>query len=237
MRLLVIEDEEDLVHALAKGLRKEGYAVDIATDGQEGWSLAQINRYDLVILDLNLPELDGLEILRYLREKSSDVKILILTARTEIDDRVKGLDLGANDYLIKPFHFKELKARIRALLRRKFISQEPVLECGPLKIDTVKHEAWCNGSLLKLTRKEFAMLKYLTFHAGNVVSQEELLEHIWDEAVNPFTNVVRVHINSLRRKLDECMPNSNFLIETIPGVGYRINTELNDRHSLKNVEE
>ncbi len=223
MRLLVIEDEEDLVYALAKGLRKEGYAVDTATDGQEGWSLAQINSYDLVILDLNLPELDGLQILRYLRQKSSDVKVLILTARTEIDDRVKGLDLGADDYLIKPFHFKELKARIRALLRRKFISQESVLYCGPLKIDTVKHEVWCNDTLLKLTRKEFAILKYLVFHAGNVVSQEELVEHIWDETVNPFTNVVRVHINSLRRKLKESVHNSDFFIETISGVGYRIN--------------
>ncbi|SFR18219.1 response regulator transcription factor [Desulfoscipio geothermicus] len=221
MRLLVVEDEKDLATTLAKELKREGYAVDLAMDGKEALSLAVINDYDLVVLDLNLPEIDGLDVLSRLRANHPLAKILILTARIEVEDRVQGLDMGAHDYLTKPFYLKELKARVRALLRRDFVTQDTVLRCGHLIMDTAKHIVWCNNRPLNLTRKEFAILRYMLLRTGKVVSQEELLEHIWDESVNPFTNVVRVHINTLRRKLGDNAENPTY-IETVPGVGYRL---------------
>ena len=221
MRLLVVEDESDLATALGKELTRDGYAVDLAEDGEEALFLIEINNYDLVVLDLNLPELDGLEVLARLRADHPLAKVLILTARTEVEDRVRGLDMGAHDYLTKPFYLKELKARVRALLRRDFVTQDTVLQCGQLKMDTVKHIAWCENRPLELTRKEFAILRYLLWQTGKVVSQEELLEHIWDDSVNPFTNVVRVHINTLRRKLGDNAENPIY-IETISGMGYRL---------------
>ena len=221
MRLLVVEDENDLSSVLVKEFEKEGYAVDLAIDGEKALSFAEVNDYDLVILDLNLPIIDGFDVLGRLQANHSLTKILIVTARVEVEDRVKGLDLGAHDYLIKPFHLKELKARVRALLRREFVTQDTVLCCGRLVLDTAKHLAWCNNRQLNLTRKEFAILRYLLIQTGKVVSQEELLEHIWDESVNPFTNVVRVHINTLRRKLGDNTKNPVY-IETLPGVGYRL---------------
>ena len=221
MRLLVVEDESDLATALGKELTRDGYAVDLAEDGEEALFLIEINNYDLVVLDLNLPELDGLEVLDHLRVDHPLAKVLILTARTEVEDRVRGLDMGAHDYLSKPFYLKELKARVRALLRRDFVTQDTVLQCGQLKMDTVKHIAWCENRPLELTRKEFAILRYLLLQTGKVVSQEELLEHIWDDMVNPFTNVVRVHINTLRRKLGDNAENPIY-IETISGMGYRL---------------
>jgi two-component system OmpR family response regulator len=221
MRLLVVEDESDLATALGKELTRDGYAVDLAEDGEEALFLIEINNYDLVVLDLNLPELDGLEVLARLRADHPLAKVLILTARTEVEDRVRGLDMGAHDYLTKPFYLKELKARVRALLRRDFVTQDTVLQCGQLKMDTVKHIAWCENRPLELTRKEFAILRYLLWQTGKVVSQEELLEHIWDDSVNPFTNVVRVHINTLRRKLGDNAEKPVY-IETISGMGYRL---------------
>ena len=221
MRLLVVEDESDLATALGKELTRDGYAVDLAEDGEEALFLIEINNYDLVVLDLNLPELDGLEVLARLRADHPLAKVLILTARTEVEDRVRGLDMGAHDYLTKPFYLKELKARVRALLRRDFVTQDTVLQCGQLKMDTVKHIAWCENRPLELTRKEFAILRYLLWQTGKVVSQEELLEHIWDDMVNPFTNVVRVHINTLRRKLGDNAEKPVY-IETISGMGYRL---------------
>ena len=221
MRLLVVEDESDLATALGKELTRDGYAVDLAEDGEEALFLIEINNYDLVVLDLNLPELDGLEVLARLRADHPLAKVLILTARTEVEDRVRGLDMGAHDYLSKPFYLKELKARVRALLRRDFVTQDTVLQCGQLKMDTVKHIAWCENRPLELTRKEFAILRYLLLQTGKVVSQEELLEHIWDDMVNPFTNVVRVHINTLRRKLGDNAEKPVY-IETISGMGYRL---------------
>jgi DNA-binding response OmpR family regulator len=221
MRLLVVEDESDLATALGKELARDGYAVDLAEDGEEALFFIEINNYDLVVLDLNLPELDGLEVLDRLRADHPLAKVLILTARTEVEDRVRGLDMGAHDYLTKPFYLKELKARVRALLRRDFVTQDTVLRCGYLKMDTVKHIAWCENRPLDLTRKEYAILRYLLLQTGKVVSQEELLEHIWDDSVNPFTNVVRVHINTLRRKLGDNAENPIY-IETISGMGYRL---------------
>lgn len=238
MRLLVIEDEVDIAHALVKGLRREGYAVDVAFDGEQGWRMAEINEYDLLILDLNLPEMDGLEICRRLRasptayeddkanaggyenDKASPY-ILMLTARSQPDERVRGLDHGADDYLVKPFHFAELTARIRALLRRDIRAHALLLQHRDLKLDPTARVVWKNNRRLELTSKEFGILEYLIRHQGEVISQEILLEHVWDMQANPLTNTVRVHINSLRRKLQDNRETTHY-IETVINQGYRL---------------
>ena len=228
MRLLVIEDEPDLAEGLARGLRQQGYAVDIAYDGLQGWDLAITNEYDLLILDLNLPEMDGLEVCRRVRASRSALLILMLTARSGPDERVAGLDLGADDYLVKPFHFAELVARIRALLRRDMRARTPLLQLQyrDLKLDPLARVAWLGKRRLELTGKEFSILEYLMRHLGEVVSQEALLEHVWDMQANPLTNTVRVHINSLRRKLED-MAETPCYIETCIGHGYRLGTANN----------
>ncbi|NPA06433.1 MAG: response regulator transcription factor [Chloroflexi bacterium] len=221
MQLLIIEDEEDFAKALAHGLQQHGYAVDLAFNGEQGLFFASIYSYDLVILDLNLPDIDGFDICQHLREQNPEVLILILTARARIEDKVTGLDLGADDYLVKPFHFQELFARIRALIRRQSAAEgrKPILQWGDLKLDPITHTAWQGKRKLNLTRKEFAILEYFMRHPGKVISQEELLEHIWNAHVNPFTNTVRVHIRSLRKKLGD-NPEKPRYIKTIIGVGY-----------------
>jgi DNA-binding response OmpR family regulator len=221
MRILIIEDEFDLANALARGLRQEGYAVDIAGDGERGWELGEIYEYDLAILDLNLPKLDGLQVCKRFRNSKPEMLILMLTARNRLEDKVIGLDLGADDYLVKPFHFEELTARIRALLRRDLRVREPILEARDLRLDPASRIAWQKKRRLSLTKKEFSILEYLMRHAGEVVSQEELIEHIWNEDVNLFTASVRVHVHSLRRKLGD-NPNLPRYIETIAGIGYRL---------------
>ncbi len=223
MRLLVIEDEPDLAEGLARGLRHHGYAVDIAYDGLQGWELAITNDYDLLILDLNLPAMDGLEVCRRVRANRPALLILMLTARSGPDERVVGLDLGADDYLVKPFHFAELVARIRALLRRDMRARTPLLQYRDLKLDPIARVAWLGKRRLELTGKEFSILEYLMRHQGEVVSQEALLEHVWDMQANPLTNTVRVHINSLRRKLED-MADTPRYIETCIGHGYRLGT-------------
>lgn len=221
MRILIIEDEPDLANALARGLRQQGYAVDIAENGERGWELGEIYDYDLLILDLNLPDMDGLEVCCRLRASRPSLLILMLTARDRVTDKVTGLDLGADDYLTKPFHFAELLARIRALLRRDLRVREPVLQVGDLKLDPATRTVWVGRQRLDLTRKEFSILEYLMRHAGEVVSQEELIEHVWDEDVDLFTGSVRVHICSLRRKLNDDIEHPRY-IETIVGAGYRL---------------
>lgn len=221
MRILIIEDEIDLARALARGLRQQGYAVDIAADGEAGWEAGAVHEYDLVILDLNLPAMDGLEVCRRLRACKPELLILILTARGRLEDRVTGLDLGADDYLVKPFHFEELSARLRALLRRDLRVRAPILTVGDLKLDPASRAVWQGKRRLDLTAKEFAILEYLMRHPGEVVSQEELIAHVWNEDVNLFTTSVRVHIHALRRKLDDDARNPRY-IETIAGVGYRL---------------
>jgi DNA-binding response OmpR family regulator len=221
MRFLLIEDEYDLAHALQRGLRQQGYAVDAAYNGEAGWLQAETNAYDLLILDLNLPGMDGLELCRKLRQSQPQLLILMLTARDQPQDRITGLDTGADDYLVKPFHFGELTARIRALLRRDLRVRSPLLQQGQLKLDPAARIAWQNNRPLDLTPKELAILEYFLRRPGEIVSQEDLLEHVWDDQVNPFTNVVRVHINSLRRKLGDTANNPHTL-ETITGLGYRL---------------
>ncbi len=231
MRILIIEDEFHLAQALARGLRQQGYAVDVALDGAEGLDLAMVNEYDLLLLDLNLPEIDGLEVCHHLRAERPELLILMLTARDRLRDKIAGLDQGADDYLVKPFHFEELTARIRALLRRDLRVREPIHQVGDLKLDPAGQVIWQADRRLELTQKEYGILAYLMRHAGEVVSQEDLLEHVWDTAVNPFTKSIRVHVNALRRKLDDD-PKKPRYIETVVGQGYRllVKTSGDNRH-------
>ena len=201
MHILVIEDEEQLCCSIAEGLRMNGYETDTCFDGDEGLELCLTENYDLILLDLNLPGTDGLEILRQFREHNTNTPVLILSARDQIEDKVNGLDLGANDYLTKPFHFQELEARIRSLTRRKFVQEDVCLKWNQLTFDTRTREASVNGVPLSLTRKESSLLEYFLLHQNRVISPEEMIEHIWDGSVNTFSNSIRVHISSLRKKL------------------------------------
>lgn len=222
MRLLVVEDEEDLVDALRVGLVRAGYAVDVALDAPQAEEKLQVNSYDLVLLDLNLPGGDGFDLCRAIRRADDGhaVRIIMVTARDRLDDRVRGLDEGADDYLVKPFAFPELLARVRALLRRDTPARTSVLEVGGLRLDTARVEAFSDGRRLNLTPKEFGVLHYLMTRPGHVVSTEELLEHVWDEHTDPFTNTVRVTVGTLRRKLGK-----DGLIETVISKGYRLREE------------
>ncbi len=220
MRLLLVEDEEMLSEIVAKGLRKAGYAVDKAFDGQEALYLYEINEYDLIVLDLNLPVMDGIDVLKKIREADNSTKILILSARAKVDDRILGLDKGANDYLIKPFDFGELEARIRNLLRREFTQIPTILKTKGIVVDTKLKKAECNGNSLDLPRKEYAILEYLIMHKNEVVSSEQLIEHIWDNEFDPFSNALRYHICSLKKKLSEVSETD--IIQNVRGQGYLI---------------
>ena len=220
MRILVVEDEKDLADAISDGLKKQVYSVDLAYNGTDAWLLVERNSYDLLILDLNLPGMDGLDICHRLRTSDVTTGILILTARARNEDRVLGLDLGADDYLVKPFHFPELLARVRAIMRRKGEPRKLTLEVGDLRLDTNAIEAYIGKQRLDLTVKEYAILEYLVRNIGTVVSQEELLEHVWNEDANLFTQVIKVHINHLRGKL-KLLGNGD-LIRTKKGLGYII---------------
>jgi DNA-binding response OmpR family regulator len=227
MRVLVIEDERDLADAIVSGLEREGYAVDAAHDGLEGYVKARVHPYDLVCLDLNLPGMDGRELCRRLREpgQPSGPRILMLTGCGEVEDRVAGLDDGADDYLVKPFRFEELTARLRALARRDAGRTGAVLRAGRLELDAARHSASAAGSPLALTPKEFALLRYFMTRPGEALSEGHLLEHVWDENANPATRTVRVTIATLRRKLAALGVRP---IETIPGRGYRLREDGED---------
>ena len=188
MHLLVIEDERALCETIVRSLRRLAYSVDYCYDGEKALALLGVERYDLVLLDLNLPKKDGMT-------------VLILSARSEVEDKVQGLDAGANDYLAKPFHLAELEARIRSLTLRQFTQQDVLLSCGDLSFDTRSRTAAVNGQTLTLTRKETGILEYLMVHQGRPVSQEELMDHVWDNSVDNFSNSIRVHISALRKKL------------------------------------
>jgi DNA-binding response OmpR family regulator len=220
MRILIVEDEKDLTDALSRGLRRQGYATDTAYDGEEALNLAEVNEYDLILLDLNLPKIDGMEVCRRIRSSGSSVGILMLTARSGLDDRVSGLDEGADDYLVKPFHFPELLARVRAVLRREGETRHTILRIGDLVIDPNAMRGYFRGSEIAFTVKEFSIVEYLMRNAGRVVSQEELLEHVWNEDANLFTQTVKVHINNIRRKLKTA--GAGDLISTVKGRGYVI---------------
>jgi len=218
MRILITEDEKDMADALARGLRQQGYAADIAYDGEEAMAMVEVNDYDLIILDLNLPKIDGVEVCQRIRAAGSPVGILMLTARSSLDDRVNGLDQGADDYLVKPFHFPELLARVRAILRREGETRDPILRIGDLVLDPNAVKGYFKGSEIVFTTKEFAILEYLMRNAGRVISQEELLEHVWNEDANMFTQTVKVHMKNIRSKLNTA--GAGDLISTVKGRGY-----------------
>lgn len=220
MKLLVVEDEKGMSRALAKGLTKRGYAVDCAFNGEDAIHLYGLNEYDLMVLDINLPKINGLEVLRRIREKDPYFRVLILSARSSIEDRVAGLDQGASDYLTKPFDFRELEARIRGLLRREFLQKDAELYCGGLKLDTVGKTVSFRGRPLSLTKKEYGILEYLLTQ-NRMVSAEELIEHVWNSDADLFSNTFKFHISSLRKKLAEAAGESVAII-TLRNQGYRI---------------
>jgi DNA-binding response OmpR family regulator len=217
MRVLIAEDEPRVAAAVARGLRREGLAVDVASDGSEALLKARITRYDVVVLDRDLPEVHGDEVCRLLTAERPETRVLMLTAASEIEDRVEGLALGADDYLTKPFAFAELVARVRALGRRAGPARPPVLERGGVTLDPARREVLRDGSSVALSPKEHAVLEVLLEADGAVVSTEELLERAWDEQVDPLTNSVRMVVMTLRRKLG-----APPVIETVAGAGYRL---------------
>ena len=221
MRLLLVEDEPSAARFIAKGLREATYAVDVAPDGTAAASLCQENDYDAVILDVMLPGRDGLSVCRDLRAAGSDVPVLMLTARDAVEARVQGLDAGADDYLTKPFDFRELLARVRALTRRDRRPLAPErIEIRHLAIDLPGRRVWSRGAEIPLTSREYALLEYLARRAGDVVGRADIAEHVWDEHYDAFSNVVDVYVQRLRRKLDT--PGDASLIRTRRGQGYQL---------------
>lgn len=219
MRLLICEDEEDILNGLAKGLRKLNYYVDTAMDGEEALSLYFESEYDLIILDLNMPKLDGLEVLKTIREDNAESKVIILSARDTLNDKVLGLDLGANDYLVKPFHFRELEARIRVLLRNNYSTNDDTIriESQDITLYLSKKQVQKGGETISLTPKEYSIFEYLCINKGNLISTGELLEHNIDMNANDASTVIKVHIAAIRKKL------GSDVIKTNRGMGYTIN--------------
>lgn len=220
MRVLVVEDNHRLNASLQMNLAHEGYSVDTAYDGQEGQDLAELTPYDLIILDILLPVKDGLEVCRDLRRRRVHTPILLLTARDSVDDRVQGLDCGADDYLVKPFAMRELLARLRALLRRQQPYKNARLEIGDLMVDPVTHSVEREGQPIELTPREFALLEYMMYHPNQVVTREMIEQHIWNYDFECESNVIDVYVRRLRRKIDD--PFATKLLTTIRGVGYRL---------------
>ncbi len=235
MRILVIEDEKKVASFIKRGLEEAGYSVDIAADGEEGLYLAEIDDYDLIILDLILPRKSGLDVCKELREQRISIPILILSARDSVEDKVTGLDMGADDYLTKPFAFSELLARVRALLRRGETMTPVKLQVADLVMDTVTHEVTRAGKEIKLTGKEYSLLEYFMMNPGKVLTRTMLSEHVWDYTFDTFSNVIDVYINYLRNKVDkEFKPR---LINTVRGVGYVMKAPKSEEESEVSGEE
>ena len=218
MRILLVEDEEKIANFIKRGLKEEHYIVDVAYDGEKGLFLTEINAYDLIILDIMLPIKDGLSICKELRTKKIDTPILMLSARDRVEDKVSGLDLGADDYLAKPFAFEELLARARALLRRKEGDKSTLLKIADLELDQLTHKVRRTGKEISLTSKEYALLEYLMLNANQVVTRTMISEHVWNEDFDSFTNVIDVYIKYLRNKIDRDFGKQ--LIYTMRGTGY-----------------
>ena len=218
MRILVIEDEQELLRDISKGLTLKGYAVDQAENGKNGCQMAIDEEYDLVVLDLNLPGMDGFSILKELRKECPQTKVLILSANSELESKLSGFMLGASDYLTKPFHFAELEARIRVLLNRRFVQQSSCLTYLSLSLDTLNRTAEIDGVPISLTTKECSILEYFLLNQGRLISQQELIDHIWNGDMDPFSNSIRVHISALRKKLKAAMGHDP--IQTKIGEGY-----------------
>jgi DNA-binding response OmpR family regulator len=220
MRILVVDDDRRLCAVIKRGLLEEAYAVDLAYDGEEGEYLAEVNPYDLIILDIMLPNKDGIEVCRELRAKKVNTPILMLTAKDTVEDRVKGLDTGADDYLVKPFAFNELLARIRAMLRREGMSKSPELRVGDLTLNTLTRQVWRGQRPIELTTKEYVILEYFMRHPNVVVTRTMVEEHAWDYDFDSLSNLVDVYIRRLRRKIDS--EGEDSLIQTVRGAGYRL---------------
>jgi DNA-binding response OmpR family regulator len=220
MRILVVDDDRRLCAIIKRGLLEEAYAVDLAYDGEDGEYLGEVNPYDLIILDIMLPKKDGIEVCRELRTKKVNTPILMLTAKDTVDDRVRGLDTGADDYLVKPFAFNELLARIRALLRREGMSKSPELRVADLTLNTLTRQVWRGQRPIELTTKEYVILEYFMRHPNMVVTRTMLEEHAWDYDFDSLSNLVDVYIRRLRRKIDT--EGEDSLIQTVRGAGYRL---------------
>jgi heavy metal response regulator len=221
VHILVVEDERRLANLVRRALEEQGHVVDVAHDGAEGLDVATATDYDLLVLDLMLPHLDGIEIAKRLRTSKNDVRILMLTARDAVEDRVRGLEAGADDYLMKPFSFSELLARVRALSRRQIQAQaETELRSGNLVLDLARHEARRDDRTIELTAKEFQLLEYLMRNAGHVLTRTQILDHVWGYNFDSFSNVVDIYVHYLRNKIDRDFPEP--LIRTVRGVGYSL---------------
>ncbi len=218
MRILVVEDDPKLLESVRKGLKEAGFGADGASDGREGLERALEDDYDALVLDVMLPGLSGLDVLRELRKRRRATPVLVLSARSAVEDRVRGLDLGADDYLAKPFSFAELLARLRAITRRPAVEPQTVLSAGDLTVDTVRHEARRGGQLLELTPKEFSLLEYLARRKGVVLTRAMILDHVWDLDYDGGSNLVEVYVNYLRKKVDA--GHEVKLIHTVRGAGY-----------------
>jgi len=223
MRILVIEDEKKVANFIRKGLEEEHYAVDTAYDGEVGLFMAETNEYDLIVLDLMIPKIDGIEVLKRIRGNKINVPVLVLTAKATVEDIVKGLDTGCDDYLTKPFEFVEFLARIRALLRREKIDKEPILKVADLTLSLVTHKVMRKGKEIELTSKEYALLEYFMRNPEKVLTRTMISEHVWDYHFDSLTNVVDVYVNYLRKKIDKDFETK--LIHTLRGVGYIMKRE------------
>lgn len=223
MRVLLVEDEKKVASFIKKGLEEHGYAVDYGSDGKSGLIMALDQIHDLVILDINLPEIDGLTVLRQMRSKKVVTPVLLLTVRATIEDKVIGLDTGADDYLAKPFSFEELLARVRALLRRRSETKSPVLKVADLVLDPSSRQVFRGGDRIELTSKEFAILEYFIRNSGRVLTRTMIIDHVWDYDFDADTNVVDVYVNYLRKKIDALYQPK--LLHTIRGTGYVLREE------------
>lgn len=220
MRILIVEDDHRIAASIKKGLEQEKYAVDVSYDGEDGYDLASSESYDLLILDLMLPKIDGMQICRQIRQSNNNVPILILTAKSQIEDKVSGLNCGADDYLTKPFAFEELLARIRALTRRPKNLVNSILEIDDLTMNTLNFEVKRNGKSINLSGKEYALLEVLMRHPRQILTKEQIINHVWDYESDVLPNTVEVYIRNIRNKIDK--PFKSKLIQTVRGFGYKI---------------
>jgi two-component system copper resistance phosphate regulon response regulator CusR len=223
MRILLVEDDPQIARFVRKGLTENSYAVDTVASGETALYEASVGNYDAIVLDVIIPAPDGMEVCRRLRAEKVNVPILMLTARDAVGDRIEGLDAGADDYLVKPFQFAELLARLRALLRRGGATQPTVITVGDLEVDTRSHRVHLNGRSIALTTKEYALLEYLARNAGRIVGRAEIADHVWDEEFDPFSNLIEVYVNRLRRNIEKV--SAKKLIHTVRGAGYMLDAQ------------
>lgn len=220
MKILIVEDDNEIINVLKPSLKSDGTCIDIADDGEKGLSMAGTNNYDLIILDYILPKVDGKQICQALRKEGKDVPIIMLTVKTEISDKIELLNIGADDYVTKPFSLEELKARINSVMRRPKKMENAIIKLGDLAVDIAGHKAIRANEDIYLTRKEFALLEFLLKNQGKVMSRAMIIEHVWDMNADPFSNTIEAHILNLRKKIDKGF--SIKLIHTIPGRGYKL---------------